>query len=82
MASPPPEAERLLRFDAALLEGDLATARARIADAAPALGTDPAPQVREGQLAFRAGDLDGADQIFSALLTRLDRLPQQYEPTR
>lgn len=78
VASPPaPEAERLLRFDAAMLEGDLTTARALIAEAAPSLGADPALQVREGQLAFRAGDLDDADRIFSALLARLDRLPQR-----
>lgn len=78
-ARPPAAAERLQRFDAAMLEGDLAGARALIADAEPGLRADPAMQVREGQLAFRAGDLDTASAIFSALQAQLDRLPQPVQ---
>lgn len=78
-ATQPPEAERLLRFDAAMLEGDLPAARALIADATPAVRADPDFQVRAGQLAFRAGDLAAADTIFSALQAQLDRLPRPVQ---
>jgi DNA-binding winged helix-turn-helix (wHTH) protein/tetratricopeptide (TPR) repeat protein len=78
-AQPPAATERLQRFDAAMLEGDLAGARALIADAEPGSRADPAMQVRKGQLAFRAGDLDTASTIFSALQAQLDRLPQPVQ---
>ncbi|HVH34051.1 MAG TPA: winged helix-turn-helix domain-containing protein [Tahibacter sp.] len=68
-------AERLQRFDAAMLEGDLAGARALIASADPAALADPALQVRAGQLAFRAGDLAGAAATFGGLQQRLNQLP-------
>lgn len=68
-------AERLQRLDAAMLEGDLAGARALIAAADPAARADPALQVREGQLAFRAGDLAAAAATFESLQQRLNQLP-------
>lgn len=69
--APPPAdatAERLQRLDAALLEGDLAAARSLIASADAAAHADPALRVREGQVAFRVGELEQAQALFDALL--------------
>lgn len=72
--SPDAAAERLQRFDAAMLDGDLAGARALIASADAAARAEPALQVREGQLAFRAGNLDAAQTVFEGLQARRDQL--------
>jgi DNA-binding winged helix-turn-helix (wHTH) protein/tetratricopeptide (TPR) repeat protein len=77
--SPDAAAERLQRFDAAMLEGDLAGARALIANADAAARAEPALQVREGQLAFRAGNLDAAQAVFEGLQARLDQLPSALQ---
>lgn len=77
--SPDAAVERLQRLDAAMLEGDLAGARALIAGADAAARADPALQVREGQLAFRAGNLDAAQALFEALQARLDPLPSELQ---
>ncbi len=59
--------ERVQRIDAAMLAGDLADAR-QLADSAPAaLKDDPAIVVRAAQIAFRAGQLDAAEQRFRPL---------------
>jgi len=59
--------ERVQRIDAAMLAGDLAVAR-QLADATPAaLKSDPAIVVRAAQIAFRAGQLDAAEQQFRSL---------------
>jgi DNA-binding winged helix-turn-helix (wHTH) protein len=72
-------AERVQRVDAAMLEGDLATARALIATAGEAVRSDPALRVREGQLAFRAGNLDAAQAVFAALQANLNQLPTDVQ---
>lgn len=82
-ASTPPPAdaavERLQRLDAALLEGDLAAARALIAAADPAAHADPALRVREGQVAFRVGELEQAQATFDALLAGPLPLPPELQ---
>ncbi|MCQ4167534.1 tetratricopeptide repeat protein [Tahibacter harae] len=78
-ASSDAAAERLQRLDAAMLEGDLAAARALIAAADPAARADPALQVREGQLAFRLGNLEATEAIFGALQANLGQLPPELQ---
>lgn len=81
-STPPPAdaaAERLQRLDAALLEGDLAAARALIAAADPAAHADPALRVREGQVAFRVGELEQAQATFDALLAGPLALPPELQ---
>ena len=59
--------ERAQRIDAAMLAGDLAAAR-QLADSAPlTLKDDPSIKVRAAQIAFRAGQLDAAEQQFRPL---------------
>ncbi|HEY0231727.1 MAG TPA: winged helix-turn-helix domain-containing protein [Dokdonella sp.] len=59
--------ERVQRIDAAMLAGDLASAR-QLADSAPAaLNDDPAIVVRAAQIAFRAGQLEAAERQFRPL---------------
>lgn len=72
-------AERLQRLDAAMLEGDLVAARALVAAAGAAAHEDPALRVREGQLAFRAGELDAAQAAFTALLNEPGTLAPELQ---
>lgn len=59
--------ELVQRMDAALLAGDIKEAY-RLVDATPApLQSDPAIRVRAGQIAFRAGKLDAASNLFEPL---------------
>ena len=67
--------ERVQRLDAAMLGGDLAGARQLIDGASPSERSDPNLRVREGQLDFRAGDIDTAKTIFSALGGNVAPLP-------
>ncbi len=60
--------ERLQQVDAELLAGQLANARALIAAAPRDQDVHPQLRVRQGQLEFRAGQVDVAGQIFSELL--------------
>ena len=67
-AEPPASpSETLQRIDAALLAGDLAQART-LADAAPAqTKADPAFVIRAARIAFRSGEVDGAERMLQPL---------------
>jgi len=68
-ASPPDRINEIVkRTDAALLEGDLAKARAALDGASPEERADPNVLARAGKVAFRAGKLDDAEAAFAPLV--------------
>ncbi|UNK48474.1 winged helix-turn-helix domain-containing protein [Lysobacter sp. S4-A87] len=64
LAGPTPLVERLQRVDAELDAGQLDAAREQIVRAPVAQRSDPRMLVREGQLEYRAGRIDEAQQLF------------------
>jgi len=60
--------ELVPRLDAALLEGDLAKARAILDGSNAAERSDPRVLARAGKIAFRAGRLDEAEAAFTPLI--------------
>lgn len=67
--------ERIQQVDAELLAGQLAAARGLIHSAPEAQRNAPQLRVREGQLEFRAGNVDAAAALFNRLMARTGTLP-------
>ncbi len=68
LAAPSAITERLLRVDAELDAGQLQAAREQIARAPAGQRSDARMQVREGQLEYRAGNIDRAQVLFDGAL--------------
>ncbi|HEX7917350.1 transcriptional regulator [Rudaea sp.] len=74
-SAPTALAERLQQIDAELLAGQLANARGLIQGVGEDLRNEPPLRLREGQLEFRAGNLDVATRVFDNLIARGSAVP-------
>jgi tetratricopeptide (TPR) repeat protein len=74
-AAPNALTELVQRVDASLLAGDMKEARRLIDAAPPEQRTQPALQVREGQLEYRLGHIDEAQRLFAPIAESTTPLP-------